>query len=400
MSMEDVCFLERSRLLYVTVDSSRLAEVQIRTSDFEGGRRVAEDGRVSIWSGAAGNPADVRLGEPEELTTAARARAAVVDLVRPWAGRAQLQYLIRGCRRLCLRPSGGEPAPVSTRVWALLGNVVTPNGRVVPIGLSGQGSGIAELEDEATHESVGKMLEAVDQAEPLPSGSVPAVLASPAAAVVVHEAIGHFAEAAPEGRADVRHRLGVRIAGEVFDIYDDPLAEGGSAHYDVDDDGVVCRGPTQVVSEGRMVGLLHSVASARAADTEPTANGRSASIWDPPIPRMSNLICSAGSSSEDEMLENLGEGLYLHSLAYGFGYGVRLEAQVRLAERVEKGRRTKKYLAGGMVDESRGVLTRAAELGRENVFNRNAMCGKEGQLLYDVGTRAPAMRMTELRLTS
>ncbi|MFP5285680.1 MAG: hypothetical protein ACLGI9_08080, partial [Thermoanaerobaculia bacterium] len=90
-------------------------------------------------------------------------------------------------------------------------------------------------------------------------------------------------------------------------------------------------------------------------------------------------------------------GLYIHSLAYGYGFGFRLQAQVRLAEEVKAGRRTGRYFSGGIIEEDRVVLTRAAELGNEAVYYRNAMCGKDGQLLYDVGTRSPALRMHELR---
>ena len=112
---------------------------------------------------------------------------------------------------------------------------------------------------------------------------------------------------------------------------------------------------------------------------------------------MSNLLCDPGEASEPEMLDRMGDGLYFHSLAYGYGFGFRLEAQVRLAEEVRSGRRTGRYFCGGILDEDRVVLTRAAELGDVAAYNRNAMCGKEGQLLYDVGTRSPAIRMDALR---
>ena len=97
------------------------------------------------------------------------------------------------------------------------------------------------------------------------------------------------------------------------------------------------------------------------------------------------------------MLDRMGDGLYVHSLAYGYGFGFRLAAQVRLAEEVRLGRRTGHYFSGGVIDEDRRVLTRAVELGDAAAYNRNSMCGKEGQLLYDVGTCAPAIRLTALR---
>jgi len=39
-------------------------------------------------------------------------------------------------------------------------------------------------------------------------------------------------------------------------------------------------------------------------------------------------------------------------------------------------------------------------LGDTAVFHHNAMCGKEGQILYDVGTCAPALRLSALRIST
>ncbi len=398
--MGEIRSLERSRLLYVTIDSSRLADEDVRTCAFEGGRLVGEDGKVSIFSGTSDGLWDERLPALAELPAeAAEARAVIADLVGCWGGRARLQYMARQAVRLVTR-AGSPPRPCPSSVWVLLGNVVTPSGRVVPVGWSGRGSGLSELRDEAMKEPLARMFDAVDRAEPLPAGATPAVLAPPAAAVVVHEAVGHFAEAAPDGRVDLSHRLGVQIASEHFCLEDDPTIEEGAAHYAVDDDGTVSTGPTQIVRDGCMVAMLHSAASAAATGAPPTPNGRAASVWDPPIPRMSNLLCAPGQATEEELLESLGEGLYVHSVAYGYSFGFRLEAQVRLAERVEGGKRTGRFFTGGMLIEDRSVLTRAVELGNDSVFYRNALCGKEGQMLFDVSTRAPAIRLTELRLST
>jgi predicted Zn-dependent protease len=282
-------------------------------------------------------------------------------------------------------------------VWALLGDAVTPGGRVVPVGQSGRGSGLAEIEREGAAGDFARMLDRIEASRPLPGGSTAAVLAPPAAAVLVHEAVGHFAEAAPGGRVNLSHRLGFRIATVAFHLRDDPRAADGAAWYEVDDDGVLARAATEVVRDGRMVQLLHCTASARAMDVEPTGNARAASIWNVSIPRLSNLLCDPGEASEEAMIDRLGDGLYLHSLAYGYGFGFRLQAQVRLAEEVRGGRRTGRYLSGGVVDEDRVVLTRAAELGDVAEWNRNAMCGKDGQVLYDVGTCVPAIRLETLR---
>ncbi len=391
--------LERSRLLYVTVDSSRPGHADAQTCSFEGGRVVGEDGATFVFSGPPPPTWGFRLPEPVEPADSGEAQRAALALVRSWSGRCRVQYLTKSSVKIVLADGQpGQPGILAeSRVWALLGNAVTPNGHVVPVGLSGCGSGVSDLEHETATGDFARMLDCINRSQPLPGGIVSAVLAPPAAAVLVHEAVGHFTEAAPEGRANLSHRLGFRIATEIFSLRDDPLAEGGAAHYAVDDDGVLVQGATELVRDGRMLQLLHSIASARAMGVAPTGNARADSMWSPPFPRMSNLVCDPGEASEPEMLERMGDGLYIHSLAYGYGFGFRLEAQVRLAEEVLSGRRTGRYFSGGVLDEDRVVLTRASELGDVAVYNRNAMCGKEGQLLYDVGTRAPAIRMDALR---
>ena len=328
--------LERSRLLYVTVDSASPEAAAVRTCSFEGGRTVGEDGSSFVFSGPPPADWDVRLPEPAEPAEAGAAREAVQRLVRSWSGRSRVQLLLRSSVRAVLG-DGLSGLPSVSEVWALLGTAVTPNGRIVPVGFSGPGAGLPDLESEAAEGGFARMLGRINLSEPLAGGSPPAVLAPAAAAVLLHEAVGHFAEAAPEGRVNLNHRLGFRIATEIFHLRDDPMAEGGSARYAVDDDGVPARGATEVVRDGRMLRFLHSRSSARAMGVEPTPNGRAASVWDPPIPRMSNLLCDPGEASEEEMLDRMGDGLYLHSLAYGYGFGFRVEAQVRLAEEVRGG---------------------------------------------------------------
>lgn len=388
--------LERTRILYVTADSSRPAERSVRTCWFEGGRAVGEDGSSFVFSGPPPAGWDVRLPEPDPVVEADAAREAVLRLLASWQARTRVQYLGKSSLRVVLG-DGLAGRVCASQVWALLGNAVTTGGKIVPVGQSGRGSGLAEIEHETAAGDFARMLDRIQRSEPLPGGATPAVLAPSAAAVLVHEAVGHFAEAAPGGRVSLGHRLGFRIAREGFHFHDDPTVEGGAAWYEVDDDGVLSRGATEVVRDGCMVQLLHCAASSRAMGVEPTGNARAASMWNPPIPRMSNLLCAPGEACEEAMLDRMGDGLYIHSLAYGYGFGFRLEAQVRLAEEVRAGRRTGRYFSGGVIDEDRVVLTRAAELGDTAVWNRNAMCGKDGQLLYDVGTCAPALRMELLR---
>ncbi|NUT50855.1 MAG: hypothetical protein HOV94_26635, partial [Saccharothrix sp.] len=217
-----------------------------------------------------------------------------------------------------------------------------------------------------------------------------AVLRPQAAAVLVHEAVGHYAEAMHVGAPAV-HRLHTRIAAEPVSVTDDDVHRH-------DDEGVYRLGPTEVVRCGVLVGQLHTRSTARAAATAPTGNARAAQVWDPPIPRMSTLVCAPGRQPEEALVHDLGSGVYLHRLADGHRHGTRVRARVVLGEHVARGRRTGRYFTGGHVDGRLDLLTGVVDLGDRAERSLNAMCGKDGQLLFDVGTVAPAIRLSALDL--
>jgi predicted Zn-dependent protease len=115
---------------------------------------------------------------------------------------------------------------------------------------------------------------------------------------------------------------------------------------------------------------------------------------------MSNLLCSPGEASEEGMIDRLGNGLRLHALSYGFSFGSTVEARMLLAEIIRNGKATGRYLTGGRILETRDLFCRAVELGRHSQFSPNALCGKRGQMLCDVGTQVPAVRLRSLRIAA
>lgn len=283
-------------------------------------------------------------------------------------------------------------------VWAVTGQLDDGT----PLGWSGRGDGLAWLEESAARE-VAALAGLAAMATQARAGRAPgvgpydAVLSPAAAAVLLHEAVGHAVEAPANGSGEDKV-LGRRVASAALTLHDDPLAGDGPAHYEADDDNVRALGPTPVVEQGVLLARLHTASSAARAGVLPTANARAASAWDDPLPRVSNLVCAAGGWTEDELVEGVGDGLYVHRLANGVSDGVRVEADVLAAEWIRAGRRTGEPAAVGRLREDRTVLHRLLGMGDKPVFHRNAMCGKRGQLLYDVGTCAPAVSVAGLRV--
>jgi len=280
-------------------------------------------------------------------------------------------------------------------VFALTGHIVTDTGRTLPIGVSGRGTGLDVLVSHRLAETIARIRSALAVAAGPVRGSPAAVLSPQAAAVLLHEGIGHYAEAMHVGALAV-HRLFTRVASECLSVQDEPGWDGED-NQRYDDEGVLSLGPTQIVRQGVLVAQLHTRATARAAACAPTGNGRAAQVWDPAIPRMSGLVCMAGSRPEEALVGELGSGVYIHRLAHGYRQGTTVAANVVLGEHVDRGRRTGRYFTGGQAAGRMDLLTKLVEVADRVERNPNATCGKDGQLLFDVATAAPAMRLSSLR---
>lgn len=307
--------------------------------------------------------------------------------------------ILRLTRIVGMRRTVDALGDVRTRrldVFALTGRLVVSDGRFLSIGWSGRGDGLMHL----TEPAAGRLMlvaRAAGQAEPAESGDVAAVLDHQPAAVLAHEAIGHFAEAPAHTETNLDHRLGCALAPEWMTAVDNPR-HGGAAQYAFDDEGTESVSATVLLRCGRLAAQLHSSSSAARASVLPTGNARSSQAAQPPIPRLSNLLIGGGDAELNAMLDRMNDGFFIRHLSHGYSRGAHVEARVVLAERVQRGRLTGRFVSGGRIVERADLFLRAQEATRETKLNPNAMCGKHGQVLYDVGTVAPAVRMSTLRV--
>jgi predicted Zn-dependent protease len=390
-------YFERCRSRFIIPEQARSSELTVCEFEAERGHIRTADHHSRIFSGPP--PAEWYEGlEPLPVDDEANAiKTALATLVEQCSDRVRLQYSAIASRRVTVSSTLSSPMRFMS-AWAITGWLEpTRPGATQPLGWSGRGNGLDWIRNQAAEE-LRAMSERLERAEMIEPANTPAVLSPSASAVLLHEVIGHSAEAAPDCRLNHNRHCGYRVASEILSLMDDPLARGGSVNYEYDDDNVRCLGPTPVVDEGIMVAQLHSQSTAAAAGTLPTANGRAASVWDLPIPRVSNLICGPGSRSEDELIDGLGDGLYIKRLANGINNGAIIEAEIVLAEKIEKGKRSGKFVTSGHIHEDMRVLLRATAAADNPAFNSNAICGKAGQLLFNVGTFAPSISLSSLRV--
>jgi len=227
---------------------------------------------------------------------------------------------------------------------------------------------------------VGKTAVELLDAESARGGSCPVVLDQELAGVFIHEAVGHATEAdiILEGGSCLEGMLGQRIGSDAVTVIDDPsLMQNG--YYPFDDEGSKSQ-KTILVDRGVLNSYLHSRETAGRMGGVPR-NARSQGM-DRPIVRMSNTYIDNGDWTEQEILEEMGNGIYLKGSRGG---------QVNTAEGVfqfnakrgyviengEKARLLRDVSLSGKILE---ILKEVRAAGNDLKFN-SGRCGKSGQLV-------------------
>jgi TldD protein len=151
------------------------------------------------------------------------------------------------------------------------------------------------------------------KAKPVEGGTYTCVLNPEMAGVFTHEAFGHFSEAdIVEALPAMRERMkiGEKLGSEVLNIVDDATLPDQLGFYKYDDEGVRVH-PTQLMRNGVLTGRLHSRRTA-AEFGEPLSGHCVAEDYRyAPIIRMGTIFIRPGAHSFEELLNMLGEGLYI-----------------------------------------------------------------------------------------
>jgi TldD protein len=156
------------------------------------------------------------------------------------------------------------------------------------------------------------------QAGPSPFGPMPVVLASGAAATLLHETFGHaLMLASSGGRSVLSGRLDERIGSPALRIVDDGRISGGWGSGRHDDEGHPT-GVTALLEEGRLRSFLYDRQSgSELGAAGSTGNARRTSFKSLPRPRTTNMYVSPGTATRQDVIEATPSGLYVEALAGG-----------------------------------------------------------------------------------
>lgn len=171
---------------------------------------------------------------------------------------------------------------------------------VIPIKIAKQGV------DEALSKLGGKSIE---------SGNYKTIIYNEAMVQLLETFAGTFsADAVQKGLSLLKDKEGEMIASKIVTIVDDPLLDGGLASAPFDDEGVATF-TKELVSNGKLITLLHNLKTAHKAGVKTTGNGFKSSYASSVEVSESNLYLQKGEKSLEELMKEIDEGLIITDLA-------------------------------------------------------------------------------------
>jgi PmbA protein len=122
------------------------------------------------------------------------------------------------------------------------------------------------------------------------------------------------ADEVQRGRSPFADRLGEELASAALRIADDGTDPGGLASAPFDGEGTP-RGRTPLLADGKLLAYLHDSYTARRGGAASTGNAARASYRSPPSVSPSNLMIEPGELSFEELLGQVGDGVYVTDVA-------------------------------------------------------------------------------------
>jgi len=218
-------------------------------------------------------------------------------------------------------------------------------------------------------------------AEPVTAGTYRVILDQHLAGVFTHEAFGHFSEAdliedAPAMRAKMQ--LGTKLGTDLLSIRDDPTVPHQLGHYMYDDEGVRAR-RTQLMQDGVLVGRLHSRRTA-AAFGEPLSGHNIAEDYrHAPIIRMGTIYIEPTETTFEELMAQLGDGLYVLNPMGGQTSGENFTFGAQYGFVVKGGKRQQMLRDINLSGNLYHTMESIRGIGNDLKYSETGGCGK-GQL--------------------
>ena len=229
-----------------------------------------------------------------------------------------------------------------------------------------------------------------------PFGRGKVLLKGDVVGLLIHEAVGHAAEADTAAKSFLSKKVGRRVAPPSVSVVDDATRKSCFGTTTVDDEGV-CGKKTVIIKNGVFCTFLHSRETAYTCGSDPTGNARAWLYSREPSVRMTNTFLASGDLTIEELTEDIGEGVYLQGAEGG---NASLDGTfmiiTTLAEKIEKGELTGECCRGPVIfGDASQLLGNLKKIGKEETFVMvPSVCGKSGSAFVGQGGPAVAAELT------
>jgi len=286
-----------------------------------------------------------------------------------------------------------ERADIALRLTAVAteGNEVQQTG--LSIGSPGDFDTITNL-----HQKVEEMARhAVEllSAPQAKGGEYTVVLDPVLAGVFVHEAFGHLSEADfvyENDRLRQIMTLGKTFGSSELNIVDSAAVPGLRGSYKYDDEGVLAT-KTYLIREGRLVGRLHSRETAAKMREKPTGNARAINYRYPPIVRMTNTYIEPRSTSFEEIIGDIKEGIYAKNWYGGTTSMEMFTFSAGEAYMIRNGKLAETLRPVVLTGNVFTTLQNIDAIGNDLEMNQGGGCGKGEQMPLPVANGSPHIRI-------
>jgi TldD protein len=226
-------------------------------------------------------------------------------------------------------------------------------------------------------------------------GEYTVVLDPVLAGVFVHEAFGHLSEADFVYENENLRQLmtiGKQFGNPELNIVDGAAVPGLRGSFKYDDEGTPST-KTYLIKEGKLTGRLHSRETAAKMGEQATGNARAINYRFPPIVRMTNTFIEPGTTTFEEMIADIKEGVYARNWYGGttsmemFTFSAGEAYMIRNGKIAELIRPV--VLTGNVFE----TLKNIDAIGNDLDMNEGGGCGKGGQSPLPVSNGSPHIRI-------
>ncbi len=264
-------------------------------------------------------------------------------------------------------------------------------------GRRGGFSFIENLDLQVIADETAKRALVVLKAKPCPAGTMPVVIENGFGGVIFHEACGHLLETTSvETKSSVLwDKKGELIAHPAVSAVDDGTNENLWGSLSIDDEGMPTQ-KTQLIKNGILENFICDKLGNIKTGHARTGSGRRQSYRFAPASRMRNTYIDQGTSTLDDMLQSMGNGIYCAAMGGGSVNPGTGEFNFSVSEGylVKNGKIKHAIKGATLIGKGAEILTKISMVGN-NLEYTAGMCGSvSGSIPTTVGQ--PAIKVDNI----